>query len=79
VTQLGIDLAIRENLDLIRLVFAAKDVPLLLIPRVAEQREFHRQEWPAVQDAVTGTVESFDFYFDFVISQTRRLEALWAV
>lgn len=79
VTQLGIDLAIPENLYLIRLVFAAKDVPLLLIRRLGEHREFHRQEWPAVQDAVTGLVESFDFYFNFVVNETKKLEALWAV
>ena len=78
-TEMGIDLAIPENLDLARLVFAAKDVPLLLIPRIGDYREFHRQEWSAVQDAVTGTVEAFDFYFEFVVAQTKRLEALWAV
>ena len=78
-TEMGIDLAIAENLDLARLVFAAKDVPLLLIPRIGDYREFHRGEWSAVQDAVTGAIEAFDFYFDFVVAQTKRLEALWAV
>ncbi len=79
VTEMAVDLATAENLDLISLVFAAKAVPLLLISRIGESREFHRQEWPDVLDHLTGVIESFDFYFDFVIGQTKRLEALWTV
>jgi predicted nucleotidyltransferase component of viral defense system len=79
VTEMAVDLAIAENLNLVRLVFAAKAVPLLLISRIGDSREFHRQEWPDVQDYLTGVIEPFDFYFDFVIGQTKRLEALWAV
>jgi len=79
VTQMSIDLATAENLDLARLIFAAKEVPLLLIPRIGDHGEFHRQEWSAVQDAVTAVIEPFDFYFDFVISQSKRLETLWTI
>lgn len=79
VAGMGIDLGIQGNLGLIRLVFDAKHVPLLLIPQIGNHRDFHRQEWPAVQDAVSGAIEEFDFYFDFVLDQTKRLKTLWAV
>ena len=66
VQQGGVDLASEENLDLIRSVFAAKEVPLTLLRGVEGQRDFHRADWPSVQASVRGELESFDYYFDFV-------------
>ncbi len=40
-------------------------------------REFHRPDWDAVRDAVVGDVFEFDFYFDFVVSEAKKLEPLW--
>ncbi len=64
---------------LITHMFAAKDVPLRLIGEITTQREFHRQGWPAVENAVRGRLESFDFYFDFVVAQTEELKPLWVI
>jgi len=75
VTKAGVDLA--TDPDLVRNVFAAKDVPLNLLPRIEEFREFHRPDWPAVITSVTQPVESFDFYFDFVLAEVSRLKNLW--
>jgi predicted nucleotidyltransferase component of viral defense system len=72
-----IDLKAPTNLQLTRDIFAAKEVPLVLISRIPEHREFHKQDWPAVEVTTSGKLEQFDFYFDFVIDQTRLLEALW--
>jgi len=77
IAQVGIDLSSPENLELIPPVFAAKDVPLRLIAKIPEQREFHRPDWPAVQTSVRGKLEGFDFYFDFVVEQTGLLKTLW--
>ena len=77
VTKLGIDLADADNLELARHVFAAKQVPLGLLPKVREQREIHRQDWHSVRDTVKDTVEEFDYYFDFVVDQIERLKSLW--
>src|SRR5713226_545291 len=73
----GVNLASTDNLELARNIFAVKCVPLILIPRIPDQREFHRQDWPAVRDAVSGGLEEFDFYFDFVVGQISRLKVLW--
>ena len=77
VNKLGIDLASRQNLELARHIFSAKQVPLSLLPKIREYREFHRPDWPAVRDSVAGTIEGFDFYFDFVLGQVERLKPLW--
>jgi hypothetical protein len=49
-----------ENLALAERIFAAKRVPLELIPRIAAQREFHRPDWPAVQASVPAQLKTFD-------------------
>lgn len=77
VTKLGIDLANGDNLDLARHIFEAKRVPLSLLVKIGDHREFHRPDWPAVRDSATEAVEEFDFYFDFVLGQVARLKALW--
>jgi hypothetical protein len=74
-----IDLRTPHAFELTKQIFAAKDVPLDLIGRLPQYREFHRPDWPSVEDAVIGNVESYDFYFDFVVDLTKVLEALWKV
>jgi hypothetical protein len=77
VNKLGIDLSTKDNLELARHIFAAKQVPLGLLARIGDYREFHRPDWPSVRDAAGDAIEGFDFYFDFVVAQVERLEALW--
>jgi hypothetical protein len=76
-TEGAVNLGTDANLELARAIFAAKNVPLSLIPTLANYREFHRQDWPSVQDSVSGTFQEFDFYFDFVLEEAGRLKSLW--
>jgi hypothetical protein len=76
-TETGLDLGTPGNLTLTEHVFAAKDVPLELIPRIPEHRAFHRPDWPAVKNRVKGEVEEYDFYFDAVVAAAGRLHSLW--
>lgn len=76
ITNRNIDLATPENRHLLDLVFSAKQVPLALLKKVSDTREFHRPDWPSVD---AGQTESFDFYFDFVLSQIEQLEALGVI
>jgi hypothetical protein len=65
-----------ENFDEIVVnVFAAKEVPLEFLDRLPESREFHRIDWPSVTNAASGPIESFDFYFDFVVEWAKRLRS----
>jgi len=60
-------------------VFAIKQVPFLLIESIGDSREFHRQDFSAVQATVKANVklEEFDFYFDYVLDKCRDLEFFW--
>lgn len=66
-----------DSLELTRLIFAAKDVPLTLLGKIKDQREYHRDDWPSVRDAVPDTLEEFDHYFEFVVREIEPLHALW--
>lgn len=74
-----IDLTTPKNVDLMRRVFAAKNVALDLVSRISDSREFHRPDFKAVEDTVKPQVriQDFDFYFDYVLQQCELLaEAL---
>lgn len=75
VEHFGIDLAAPQNTDLMRRVFAAKDVPLDLISTVSDSREFHRTDFIAVESTVKPQmkIRDFDFYFDYVVRQCELL------
>jgi len=77
ITMTGLKLSTGESFDLMRHVFAAKEVPLRMLATIGEHREFHRPDWPAVVASVAGSVMDFDFYFDFVVEQVQALEPLW--
>lgn len=60
-------------------MFRMKDVELSLLASLEEQREFHRQDWPSVQNAVRTSLKDFDYYFDYVLEEIKNLEPLWVV
>ena len=64
--------------DLARAIFAAKDVPLVLLRELRGARDFHASDWPDVTATIRGEPGTFDHYFDFVVDLAERLEALWA-
>lgn len=76
-TACRMEIASPENLALARHIFAAKRVPLTLLQNIARERHFHQIDWPAVEAATQEPLESFDFYFDFVLRQVERLQSLW--
>jgi hypothetical protein len=67
-------------LELLNLIFDAKQVPLSLLLRIGDTREFHRPDCLSVETSVAGgSIEGFDFYFDFVLRQIERLKAFGVV
>jgi len=79
VTVAGVRLA--EEIELIKHMFDAKEVPYGLLGLISRDRErqFHQQGWAAVVQAVRGEVQSFNHYFEFVCSSVDQLQALWKV
>jgi hypothetical protein len=76
ITKRAIDLRSSANLQLLRLIFEIKRVPLSLLSLIRNTREFHRPDWYSVD---AGQVESFDFYFEFVLAQIEGLKTLGVV
>jgi hypothetical protein len=77
ITKTGLRLGASENLDLIRSIFDAKQVPISLLGKLAGQRDFHRIDWPNVRATVAEPLEEFDFYFEFVLQEIEPLHSLW--
>lgn len=77
VETIGVNLAAPASLALFKRIFGAKQVPLDLLPRIREYRAFHEAGWAYVESSVDEEVDPFDSYFDFVVGQVARLEALW--
>lgn len=75
----SLDIAAQDNLELLRNIFAAKRVPVELIQKIPEYRDFHRPDFSSVRDTVKVDVElqDFDFYFDYVVEKLASLKALW--
>lgn len=74
----GFDLTTEPNRELLRNIFDAKKVPLSLLRNLESHREFHRQDFRAVQDTVKPGVDlqPFDYYFDYVLGVVAGLEPL---
>lgn len=70
-----LDLASEENQELLKSIFAAKAVPLSLLSKIKETHDYHVPDWPSVVQTVSGTIEDFDFYFNYVVDLVKRLEA----
>lgn len=77
VTQAGVNLASNENLELTRNMFAAKDVPLELLAKIKDSEEQHRPDWSSVVNAVSGPLETYDYYFKFVVDRIESMKTLW--
>jgi predicted nucleotidyltransferase component of viral defense system len=74
-----IEFGTSENMELFKVIFSAKNVPLYLLGNVGKKefREFHRQDWPLVRQTVIGELREFDFYFDRVVKALEPLKSLW--
>jgi predicted nucleotidyltransferase component of viral defense system len=78
-TRSAVDLREAVARETLRRMFEAKRVPLALLGRISEEREYHRENFASVRATVAAThlVEGFDFYVDFLVERLRPLEACW--
>lgn len=81
VSDRKLDVASQANRELLSAVFAAKKVPLFLLGKVKDYREFHRADFPAVKATVKAGVKvrEFDFYFEYVLDLVEQLKPDWDV
>jgi len=64
------------DLELLRHIFAAKEVDPRLLRLLPATREFHRQYWDKVLVSAPGA-GTFDDHFDYVVDESARLQPLW--
>lgn len=64
-----LDLKSKESLNHFQKCFEAKRVPLELIEKIKNTREFHKQEEIKLRDSILNKADyqGFDYYFDFVL------------
>jgi Nucleotidyl transferase AbiEii toxin, Type IV TA system len=76
-TQLQVSIESPENAELAQIIFETKEVPILLLRRLKDYRDFHATDWPSVQLSTTERDKGFDFYFDYVAHLVEKLDPLW--
>lgn len=78
-TLCGVDLGSDEVWEQLKATFEAKRVPLKLLGRISDERDFHRDNFASVQDTVDNkvAVKDFDFYVDFLVKGIEPLQARW--
>ncbi len=79
VEHFNINLTKSENLNLLKVIFKAKEVPVNLIGKIKEFREYHRPDFISVENTVKPNIriKDFDYYFDYVVKICNKLlEAL---
>lgn len=70
------DIVTPENIELLKNIFAAKEVPLELLWEIKNTKKFHKADWSAVKQSVPGEIKKFKFYFDFVVDQINKLKTI---
>lgn len=81
VKKFNIDIGDEHTQDMVRQMFELKHVPLLFLRDIASTYDFHALGYDQVKATMKPGVEleSFKYYFDFVVERCRKLEPLWNV
>lgn len=81
VQMFEIDLTTERLRYMVEQMFAVKRVPLTLLGKIEQTRDFHAQGYESVRATMKPGVEvkPFDEYFDFVVEACLDLEPLWNV
>lgn len=78
----GIDTLFQpDNISMLKQIFAVKRVDPSILDELENDREFHRDSFNEVKAAVYGgrALQSYDFYFDFVLNIVRELKSRWKI
>lgn len=79
VERFGIQVHETSSMTILRAMFEAKKVPLSLLGKIEESREFHRSGFSGLELTVGPETDlrDFDFYFDYVLHLVDKLKPLW--
>ncbi len=64
-----IDLTTAGNIEILKNIFKAKNVPLELIGKIKDSYEYHNTDYPSLESTVVNRpdLKPFKFYFDYVV------------
>lgn len=70
-----------DNIAMLKQIFAVKRVDPAILDELENDREFHRDSFNEVKASVYGgsALQSYDFYFDFVLDIVRELKSSWEI
>lgn len=77
VEKLALDLTSPKAIEMTREMFKLKRVELEWLADIEKERDFHKEGFASVQDTIAPgfKLESFDFYFDYVVALAKRVLA----
>lgn len=77
----SIDLGQSDIKDLVKSMFDIKRVPIELLGKISTTKELHSTGYDSVRDTMWSKTDilPFDYYFDFVVEQAKKLETLWNI
>ena len=75
----GLSINLKAQGDLLKNMFDAKRVPLELLGKISDHRNYHRDDFDSVRDTVKPgfQIQEFDFYVDYVVQAVTGLQPLW--
>lgn len=75
VSELGLDMTGPTALETVQEMFKVKHVELAWLADIDKEREFHRQNFEAVQQTMDPSydLKDFDFYFDYVVELSKAV------
>lgn len=81
IRKFNIDLSQPELMELVSEMFKIKKVPLQLLGNIKETKSFHSIGYLEVKAAMKPgiKVESFEYYFEFVVDNLDKLKPIWNV
>jgi hypothetical protein len=70
-----INLISKKNISNLKEIFKIKKVPLSILDKLENYREFHRDSFTAVIDTVfkSDKLKEYDFYFDYVLDKVELI------
>lgn len=76
---LNLNIATEENFFTLKAMFDSKRVPIALLKKIRDYRDFHEADFSSVIDTTLADVEvqEFSYYFEFVIDLIDSLEPFW--
>ncbi len=67
------------HLEVVKTVFDAKKVSMELLKDLDTVSSLHKTSWADVELSVTGEIEDYDFYFDYVNKSAKELYTKWKI